>query len=280
MRLMLMIPILLALACDQGSSTSAPASPVSAAEACDPLTPVTLPVAPGKVVGLGQDAAGTVYLVDAAERASSSYRVFVSRGAMTLVRLVVTGSGGDASVPGSRVLVSTEDASGPFQLEIEGGDAGPSRMGLLRGPLPSSKFFTIGVDGDTLKVLPPADVGGYTLQNLPGTFDVALLGRVADGRMVVVIGPDVDARLEDFRVFFGPADHLIERRLVNAAVGSYSSIRFAVDDDHQATAVFGSEFNTFVTSHLEIDGQSLPLAVSDDRAALAGATFYCVARAR
>ncbi len=257
-----------------GCGQTDPAKPAGAAAtvSCDPLAPKVLPVAAGRLAGIGRDAAGTLYMVDEVDRVG--LRMFVSRG-MSLARRPVWGTAGSGSGPGAQILVSSEDDGGPFNLQIEVGDPGPTRMGLLRGPQPSSKFFTVGVDGTTLEVLPLQVPDGYQLQNLPGTFGVTDLGSVADGRVVLVVSPSVDALYEDFRLFFGPVDHLIERPLVRVAVGSYSTLVFTVDGQ-EATAVFGSPLNTFVTSMLTLDGVSQPLTVASSAMLPAGASFFCL----
>jgi hypothetical protein len=265
--------LLLAVGCGQGSSTDTTSKPAGASTvSCDPLAPTVLPIVGGRIAGVGKDPAGTLYLVDEVERVG--LRLFVSQG-MSLPRRRVWGTAGEGSGPGARVLVSSEDEAGELNLQIEVGDAGPTKMGLLRGRIPSSKFFTVGVDGVELQVLPSKVPDGYHLENLPGTFGVSYLGSVADGRVVLVTSPSVDTRYEDFRLFFGPADRLIERPLVRVAVGSYSTLVFTVDG-REAIAVFGSPLNTFVTSMLTIDGDSQPLTVSDARTPPPGASFFCL----
>jgi hypothetical protein len=247
------------------------APPAPAPVACDPLATVALRITAGEVVAVGKDAAGTVYMVDRAP--PSRDRLFVSRG-MVLVRQPVWGSGESGSGTGSLLLLSGGEASAPFNLQIERGRSGPARMGLLRGDIPSSKFFTIGVDGEVLEVLPSGVVDNYRLQNLPGTFSIEHLGATADGRLIIVISPDVDTRYEDFRLFLGPPDHLLEHPIVRVSRGSYTRIAFTLDG-REAIARFGSPLSPAVTDALLADGQSEPLTVPAVKSKPAGAIFFC-----
>jgi hypothetical protein len=254
-------------ACDQARSPSSAEQP---ATACDPLAAVVLPVTLGTVLAVGKDAGGTLYVVEQPAN-SSSQRLFVSR-AMTLARQRVSGSGQEGSGPGSRLLISADDSSGPYHLEVEMGASGAARIGLLRGPIPRTKFFTIGVDGEVLEVRSTRDLDGYRAENLPGTFSIEHAGSVPDGRWVVVTSPDVDTHYEDFRLFFGPPERLVERPVLGVARGSYTTITFTVDG-REAKVVFGSQFNTFVSSELVIDGQSQALTAASAKPD--GATFFC-----
>jgi hypothetical protein len=264
--------VLLVAGCGEETPTDSTSKPANTNPTCDPLASTALPVTVGRIAGVGKDAAGNLYLVDQVERVG--VRLFVSR-ATTLARRRVSGSGEIGSGPGSQILVLSEDDAGPFNLQIDVGATAPARMGLLRGPLPGSKTFEIGTDGEALQVLPSEVPADYHLENLPGTFSVGYQGSVPDGRVVLVIGPDVDARLEDDRVFFGTADRLVERPMVRVSVGSYSTIEFTIDGQ-PATAVFGSPLNTAVTSTLTIGAQSQPLTVPDRPALPPGARFFCL----
>src|SRR5688572_29072331 len=59
---------------------------------CDPLVPVDVPTELGTIIAVGQDAAGTLYVVDRDPNNTNTVRLFVSDGD-TLVRQDVAGGG-------------------------------------------------------------------------------------------------------------------------------------------------------------------------------------------
>jgi hypothetical protein len=208
----------------------------AAPKACDPLADQPQPIALGKVVGVGRDAAGVVYAVD--EMPAGENRLFVSDGT-TLRRQPVLGGGSGTSTDGKFVLVTAGTVDMPLRIEIVTDAQGTLTIGLLRGDLPNNtKTWTIGSAGETLEVLPSTSVSAYALENLPGTIDVEYLATLADGRTMVVTRPDVDWSYHDFRVFFGTTP-LRERRVINVSRGSFTNIVFDLDGA-QATAFFTS----------------------------------------
>jgi hypothetical protein len=248
----------------------------AATAACDPLATTTLPISAGKLIAAGKDAAGTVYLIDefTSPEGAGIDRLFISSGTV-LQRQVVDGSGSNGSGAGAFFIISTGSAGAQaLQVEVEMGPSGPAKMAIHHGPL-SGKTFAIDADGEPLALLSQADLAAFSLQNLPGTIVAEHHALLADGRVVLVTRPAVDASYQDFRVFFGPVDHLQEGTDVHVSRGSYTQITFTWDG-RPVQAVFGSPLAPAIVSALTIDGQTLPLTVAAAGSAPAHATFFCM----
>jgi hypothetical protein len=261
-------PFALALALAAGCSGS-PAQPVS----CDPLATTTLPITAGTFVAAGKDSAGTVYLID--EAPAGHQRLFVSNG-QVLQRQPAGGTGEIGDSRASYLIVTSTSGGSELQVAVERGPAGPTKMGVHRGPL-SGKTFMIGMEGEQLTLLASADVKTFTLANLPGEVNIEHLGTLPDGRLLLVTSPAVDFNYQAFRLFFGPRDHLVERTgSLQVTRGSYTRLTFDVDG-HKAEAVFGSELAPSVMSQITIDGTTQPLAVESPVRRPEGAAFFCQA---
>jgi hypothetical protein len=238
----------------------------SAPVACDPLATTTLPITMGTFVAAGKDAAGTVYFID--DAGSGNKRLFISSG-QVLQRQPVGGSG---EIDGSYLILATAE----IQVAVEMGPGGPQQMGVHRGPL-AGKTFVIGSEGEVLSLLGASDLRGFTLANLPGAVNVEHFGTLPDGRVLLVTSPAVDHSYDEFRVFFGPSDRLVERKNLQISRGSYTRLSF--DDEGQLVqAVFGSPLAPAVMSEITVDGQTQPLTVAPPGARPQGATYFCLGR--
>ncbi|MBX3223859.1 MAG: hypothetical protein KF795_25325 [Labilithrix sp.] len=249
-----------------GSSSSGADVPRGSArepQACSPLEGVTQPITIDKVVGAGRHADGTIYVLD---EGRPDYRAFVSEGSV-LQRKKVAGSG---SAP-DWVSVSVTDANGPFALKVEGASGVPTRMAVFRGE-PKGKTFEIGAEGDVLELVDASTYASLAVRNIPGTVNVEYDTSTSDGRRIVVTRPEVDWSYEDFRVFFGTPERMVERPVRSVSRGSSTHITFDVDGvGHDA--VFGSSLSPNLTSTLTVNGQRADLV--DETARGVGLTYFC-----
>ena len=243
-----------------------------ATRSCDPLQEMTTPVVLGKVLGVGSDAAGTIYLVDLAP---TGERLFVSQGTV-LVRQSVGGSGSTSDATGTLVVLTGRDAASPLAVEIQQDAAGqPRAMGIYRGTL-AAKTFEIGSMGEVLQLLPTTAVSGLALQNLPGTVSIQHLATLSDGRELMVTRPDVDATYDDVRVFFGTPPTLVERRVTPTAQPmSFTQLTFDLDG-RQAVATFPSQLNTGVTAMLAVGSDVFPLVEAALSTPPTASAFLCL----
>lgn len=223
-----------AFACD---GSSEPGSSGPAERPCNPLTTTEQPVELATILGVGRDAGGTLYVVD---RVDSTFRVFTTVG-QVLARREVSGSGFNPGPPETIDLRCT-DERGVFALGIERSAAGATRMGFFRGEL-ATKGLAIGAQGDVLEVLAPSAIAGYAVRNVAGDVEIAYDATAPDGRRILVTHPKVDAKVTDYRVFFGSPPSMIERRLISFQPGGSSYVTFD-DGGVERTAVFPSGPNT------------------------------------
>jgi hypothetical protein len=247
------------------SSPGASTGVTSGLHACSPLDGETQPITIDKVVGAGRHADGTIYLLD---EGRPDYRAFVSEGAV-LQRKKVAGSG---SAPGW-VSASVADSNGPFTLKIESSNGVPTRMAVFRGE-PKGKTFEIGTEGDVLELVDASTYASFVVRNIPGTVNVEYDGSTSDGRRIVVTRPEVDWSYEDFRVFFGTAERMVERPVRNVTRGSSTRITFDVDGvEHDA--LFGSSLSPSIESTLTANDQRAALVVKETERGV-GLTYFCL----
>jgi hypothetical protein len=210
------------------SSTNDPANPVATTVACDPLA--THPTTLATVLGVGQDAAGTTYVVDATGTGTvpSSVRVFVGSGG-TLVRQDVLGSG---STLGEDIetFQAPDGSTTPMDLTIELASGTATSMTI--GPEGSGKMGLEGIDAGAptvLKLGSASTVAGMPATDLPGEVDYVADG--ADGNAIVVTSPlDNDEGTAAFHLFYGPPGAMVERPITSfeQALCCYPTIAFTV----------------------------------------------------
>lgn len=248
-----------------GSSSSGASGSTREPQACSPLEGETQPITLDEVVGAGRHPDGTIYVLDEGQ---PDYRAFVSEGSV-LQRKKVTGSG---SAPGW-VSVSVTDSNGPFTLKVESSSGVPTRMAVFRGE-PKSKTFEIGTEGDVLELVDATAYASLAVRNIPGTVNVEYDASTSDGRRIVVTRPEVDWSYEDFRVFFGTPERMVERLVRNVSRGSSTYITFDVDGvEHDA--VFGSSLSASPRSTLTVNGQQADLVVKETERGV-GLTYFCL----
>lgn len=213
--------LLSAAACSSSSGGQASGGP------CDPLA--APPTSLSNVLGVGQDAQGTLYVADFPSGLATA-RVFVSSG-NELVRQHVLGSGEMGGTGGAAAdytltfAPAGADASAARALLLATG--GTTQMAL--GPADSKSF--IGGPGETpLKVVGDGTVSALPIENLPILVnDVA---DVSDGTAIVITAPTDVNSSADFHLFYGRPAVMQERPIVafnqDASLGGGATIEFSV----------------------------------------------------
>jgi hypothetical protein len=173
---------------------------------CDPLAakPLTL----GAVVGVGQDAAGTLY-VDA------SHGVFVVDGGVAaLVRQHVTGTGSSGT---TELLFSFEppgaDSSSARQLLLETTGSPPKATAMALGPTSSKAFLNQSTAGTTpLTLVDASTVTALPVVNTPNV--ISYLADVENGFVILAAVPmneDETSANGGLAIFYGPPDAVAQR---------------------------------------------------------------------
>ena len=182
-----------------------------ASSACDPLTPHPLSVTLGTILGVGKDPGGTTYLADEVTTPSTIDRVFVSEGS-TLTRKRVSGTGSSGVSGGTDYTFSFDSGTGVEALLISRRGSMTTAMGL--GPANGKGFLgDPGAVTTMLTVEDPSTVSRFTLKNLPGDVAIEYVADVDDGSVIVVTHPADDYTYTDFRLFWGPAGIVAERKV-------------------------------------------------------------------
>jgi hypothetical protein len=171
---------------------------------CDPFEAHEEPIELRTILGIGRDAAGTIYLADRED--GEDDHVFVSEGG-ELLRRRIGGSSGGSDASGKRYAFGIED---PFvTLQIVVPNAAPVRIGVAAGD--SDGFFEIGEVGEELEVVGEAAIADMPVRNLAGEVTLEYAAQLDDGRLIVVTTPRDAESYEEFRAFFGPLDAVDER---------------------------------------------------------------------
>lgn len=216
---------------DDGGPQAQEAGPATGSSlvSCDPFQPTTKPVTLTTVLGAGQDTDGTLYVVDQPQ--AGSERVFVSSGG-TLQRQRSAGSGTESSGNGvMSYTFSISDHVPPFMLKLETNAAGPTAMGVLQGTT-DVKTFTIGQQGSVLALVPTSQIAGLPVANIPAATFIEYNATLSDGPALLVVRPLDDWTFQDFRVFFGAVNQMIERpvgQVVRLRDGGSTTINFTID---------------------------------------------------
>ena len=190
--------------------------------ACEPLVSVEAPIELGTVIGIGEAADRTVYLMD---EVAPSTRVFVSNGG-ELRRMPVSGGGTITGEGLETHLAIFEYGGAEFRMGVEVRD-GATRVAV--GPVGERSFEAVLADGEELTVLPETVLDDYVLRNLPGDVEIEYVASVETGERLVVIRPTEEWTIDDFRLFIGEPERLIERQVtsvVRARDGGSTWIRF------------------------------------------------------
>lgn len=200
------------------------APPEPAEQACNPLAPS--PIALGALIGVGQDAAGTLY-VDAANG------IFVSSGE-TLVRQHVLGSGQSGANQFVFTFVSAGDsAASARDLLVQTDGAGAVSMAL--GPEGSGKTQSdAGVTA--LSLVAPSTIAGMPVVDTPRV--IQYVGNVANGDVLVATLPlnqpaqslDGGVADGDLAIFYGPPPAVAQRPIAafQQSLSGNGSVTFLV----------------------------------------------------
>jgi hypothetical protein len=268
--------VLLALSTACSAEDTAATDDISTSlSSCSPLEASTAEIELAEVLGTGVDANGTIYVID---QRGSDLRGFVSEDG-ELYRQRVTGTG-QSNVDGDMTLLTLGEMDPPLTLELLIATDGAARMGVFTG-VPATKTFIIGEQGEELTMLTPADALKLPLHDYPAEVIVEYAADVADGRLLVVLRPRDFGDYLEFRVFFGPAEHLDERTLLEISRGrDGGSTTLAFDVEGQrATASFPVEFvnDEFTPGPptLAIDDAEVDITLGSAEQSLDGASFYC-----
>jgi hypothetical protein len=255
-------------------------STTSELSSCQPLAAETSAIELGTVIGAGQAADGTVYVID---KDGTELRGFISEGG-ELYRQRVSGTGETSDASGDTTLISLDERTPPLTLEVVVGPDGTTRMGVAEGIL-KTKTFVIGEQGEELALLSADDVGALPLHDYPGEIVVEYVAQVEGEKLLVVLRPRDLTSYQEFRVFFGTLERLDERPVQNvtrARDGGSTEIDFSVNGD-EAVAYFPVEFVDEMFTRgaptLTVDDVELEISLSsDDR--LEGAGYFCRAPQR
>ena len=261
-----------------GSGGSGGSADGGATSGCDPFALAHKPIALSEILGIGQDAAGVIYVMD---QLDSSQRLFVSSGG-ALVRQRIAGSGSESEPDGSKsyeVSVTDHDPNLVVQVDID--SAGNTRMGVLTGPF-TGKSIVIGQQGEELALLTAADIAAMPVHNLPGEVYLEYSASLPDAEVLVVTRPRDDWSYSDFRLFLGPLTAVTERAVISTT---------RMQDGGSTTIVFNSGESSAVAKFpvvyadggfvhgqatLEMNGTTTPLTLSTTQPA--GATYICMAQ--
>jgi hypothetical protein len=189
--------------------------------ACDPLAPP--PITLGAVVGVGKDAAGTLY-VDAANG------VFVSSSGK-LLRQHVTGSGESGTTESLFTFEAPgDDGSGAQNLLVETTGAAADAMEL--GPAGSKAFLNQSPPGVTaLTLVAAGTVSAMPVVNTPNVIEY--VADVANGDVLVATLPMNDDSTSDdggLAIFYGPPNAVAQRAITafDQSISNDGSVTFDV----------------------------------------------------
>jgi len=215
--------------CHQASvAWTIPTVPPAPEQACDPLAGP--PIALGAVIGVGQDAAGTLY-VDAANG------IFVSSGG-TLVRQQVVGTGQSGSDQFVFSFVSAGDSAASARDLLVQTD-GATAVSMALGPGGSGKSGNSGSDAGVtaLTLVDPSTVASMPVANTPNA--IQYVGDAANGDVLVATVPvnrpsgAPDGGVEDggLSIFYGPPSAVAQRPITNfeQSLSGNGSVSFLVD---------------------------------------------------
>jgi hypothetical protein len=200
----------------------------SVSTSCDPLAATS--TALGVILGVGQDAQGTLYVADELE--PSSGRVFVANGD-TLYRKHVSGSGQSGTGPDRDYTFTFGDPGGDAQaarallVQIRGGNT----TAMALGPAGSRTFIGDGLGQVRIPLVDPTVVDRMRVVNLPRV--VQRIGDVANGDVIAVTQPMDDSASEsNLRLFYGAPHTVIERHIVSygSSLSGDADFSFLVGD--------------------------------------------------
>jgi hypothetical protein len=216
-----------------GSNSTSP----SAETTCDPLA--THPTTLATILGVGKDAAGTLYVADQGAVAAepSIVRVFVASDG-SLVRQDVIGSG-SSNGQDIETFENPDGSTGPRDLAMQ--IAGGKATSMTLGPEGSAKSRLEGVDAGAaaaLTLVGPTAVKGMVAIDLPGA--VNYVADASNGEAIVVTAPlEDDQGSAALHLFYGTPGAMIERPIVSfdQSLSGYPTIGFTVGSQTYVMAI-------------------------------------------
>jgi hypothetical protein len=220
MRALVVVALFGLIACSNNTVSSAEAN-------CDPFDSDEAPIALENVLAVGRDGDDVFYVLD--QPAGEEVRAFVSDDDF-LFRQRVAGTGTMSSAELDSYDVNVE-AEPPFSLYLEIPSSGEPRF--FKHPADSRPMPGVApLGGEELELLSEDDLEDFALRNLPPEVTVEYLGALEDGRRVLVTVPTDASSYEDFRVFFGTKDAMLEHEevsVVRKRDGGSTTITFRLD---------------------------------------------------
>lgn len=203
--------------------------------ACDPLAPK--PITLGNIVGVGKDAAGTLYV-------DSANGVFVSGGGK-LIRQHVTGTGQSGNNEYAFWFVAPgADLTTGRNLMVETNGSGVAdAMGLSADP---KSFIGQSPGGVTpLTLVDPSTVAGMPVVNTPNVIDY--LADVSNGDVLLATLPmnaDEYDNTGGIHIFYGPPGAMAQRPVtsLDQSLSGSGTLTFLVDGTPYVLS-FASVFN-------------------------------------
>ena len=227
---------------------------------CDPLEPK--PITLDQIVGVGKDAAGTLYV-------DSSNGIFVSADSK-LIRQHVIGSGQSGSNEFLYTFVAPgADYSTGRNLLVETTGATASAMAL--GPSDSKAFLNESPAGVTmLTLVDGATVSGMALVNTPN--EITYIADVSNGGVLLATRPmndDGASSSGGLSIFYGPPSAVAQRTITafQQSKSNSGTVTFLVDGTPYVLAfgmdpsADGGPLGTFALLSLTPQGAS-PLGVT------------------
>ena len=206
---------------DAGSTGTGGAGGIAAEGPCDPLEPKA--IALDQVVGVGKDAAGTLYV-------DSSSGIFVSGGGK-LIRQAVIGSGQSGNNEYNFSFVAPgADYSTAQNLLVE--TTGDTADGMALGG-DAKSFLDQSPAGVTmLTLVGAATLSGMALVNTPT--EIAYVADVANGDVLLATLPmsgDSTSSSGGLAIFYGPTSAVAQRTITSfqESMSNNGSVTFLVD---------------------------------------------------
>ena len=226
---------------DAGGAEDDPAQ--SHGGACNPFVKDDIPIVLEEIIAVGEDAEGVLYVVEESEAVPET-RAFISEGETLYRQEVLGGSSGHGPEGESYGLTLRTADGGEITLLVEIDAAGDVKMAIVRDEEYEGRISEIGENGELLQVLDESAVSSMAVKNLENIVFLEYFAVVENGDTIVVTRPENDWSYEDFELFYGKAEQMIERPVsdvLRASDGGSTRISFSLD---------GKEAEVFFPIHL------------------------------
>jgi hypothetical protein len=211
-------------------------------DSCNPIGSDVAAVEMGEIIGVGQSPRDSSYLLVVARTPDGHFQVFRTVAGEALKRRPVSDVQeiAAASGPGYSMLIGEDVDTQLLRLEVD----------------PSGAVTMISIGESVLNLMGRELPAGIAFQPGPRKFMIAGYGFLEDARntTLIFIRPDIDWSYEEFRVFFGDAAYLVERKPATVSGGLTVSFKA---DGHDVKAIVPVVMMSAVPSpipYLSIDG--------------------------